>query len=212
MDNKNIAYLNSKVWYRLVKVLFIGLFVFVFSVYNFAVFSGGIRTLDLEKTLVTCNSEESQGKTFNLKDAGLYLTANQMIGYNYTNFYTNQNDADAVDTILTVCSVRGVDFTKVPDWDRQTQRFLDQNNYNMDIVMKEIEASSSPSYLQHLKPLPDINSPEFYHAHLFDISPAYSYTKFVEYFLIGNLIIMSVFFLMRSLFFYIVLGKLQPAR
>lgn len=54
MDNKTLNYLNSKMWYRLIKVIFLGVFVLVEIVSVFAVYDEN-RTVQTETQVVTCN-------------------------------------------------------------------------------------------------------------------------------------------------------------
>lgn len=45
---------------------------------------------------------------------------------------------------------------------------------------------------------------------LFDIKPVYSYSEFINYFLIANLSIFGFFEVLRRIFYYVVLGKIVP--
>jgi hypothetical protein len=45
---------------------------------------------------------------------------------------------------------------------------------------------------------------------MFDVTPAFSYSEFVEWLIFGNLALLLVFEAMRRIFYYVVLGSARP--
>jgi hypothetical protein len=72
MENKTIGYLNSKIWFRALKVIFLIFFTPIFILINlYPIFNfNNHKTLSLENTIVTCDS----GKKFSLKETGWYFS------------------------------------------------------------------------------------------------------------------------------------------
>lgn len=171
MENKTISYLNSKAWYRFLKVIFVVMFLIVLMGFNSIIFSDGIKKLDLTKSTIICNADETLGTEkhqITFEDVDKYFIVKEFDNYNYYNFIKTWKD-DAL-AIVNKCN----------EGSKWHPRLIDFG--------------------------PNINPPEF------EINPVYSYITFVEYFIVGNLIVLFIFEAIRKAFYYVVLGSLKPAK
>ncbi len=191
MENKKtIKYLNGKVWYRFIKVLFILIFFSVLVGYNIDISYYGIKKIDLQNSVVKCNFGPDYKKS-NLSDLGLYLSASDFYNYNYKSFYTNPDNEYSIKTILSFCT--GTPYSQI-------NPLVQQGAFD---YRKNIPFDGGVSANDFIKAVT-------YEHHLFDITPVFSYSNFFENFFIYNIIIIFVFEVIRRGFYYVVLGTLKP--
>lgn len=221
MENKKtIEHLNTKAWYRFVKVIFIILFVFVFTGYNFAIFSSGVSKVDNKNTTIQCNIKDKQ--TFTAEDLNLSFTKNYFPNdsFDYKKFFGGFNDY-TIKAILTACNPKVFTGSKIDDiYDIQKgYEILDKAGV-LSIEDKteretEINAVMTRDYLPYKNQTSNLygNSKIAYldfSFKIFDIKPSFTNTEFMKYFFIGNIVILLILFLARGIFYYIVLGKFDP--
>lgn len=205
---KTISYLNSKTWYRLVKVLYILLFVIsVFGLNIGNYFGNGVKKVDLEKTKIYCNIKDK--KIFSPKDIysnfALYPEDFVNGSFDYEHFFRGYYSQNKVTDILKKCGdtstldlfakQRAVEITK------------GEKDYDRELVHKEVEKITG-GYKSDSEKADLLD----FSVHLFEIYPVFSYTYFIIFFLVGNLSIIFIFELMKRVFYYVVCGSLKPKK
>lgn len=91
MENKTISYLNSRTWYRLLKVIFCFFVLLSIVIFNGLIISSGVKKLDNNKTLITCTYGEKQ--IFTPKQVNIGLSTYQFQnGFDYKKFFEGYND------------------------------------------------------------------------------------------------------------------------
>lgn len=97
---KTISELSSKVWYRLLKVLYIIFFIFAIFICFLICSGSGIKRLDPDNTFITCNFNS---KHMSVKESGLYLSNYQFDDYqfDYASFLRN-HEYDTAD-VFNIC-------------------------------------------------------------------------------------------------------------
>ncbi|MBU1202719.1 hypothetical protein KKH39_01610 [Patescibacteria group bacterium] len=201
---KTILNLNNKAWYRLIKVIFIIVFVITISIGNYEVFQNKYNKLDLEKSTLTCN--RSTGKvTYKLNELSIYYgLENSLKNYNYKTFYSEPSNEYAIENILKKCNSKFTANISIYD----LQRYFDIKN---DEPL--FDASNDDQKWQNrIDQEKSINSPISYTNHLFDITPVYSSENFLKSFLLTNIIIILIFVFIQRIFYYIVLGSIKPKK
>jgi hypothetical protein len=220
MENKTIKHLNTKTWYRFVKVIFILLFLAVIAIGNLFVFSNGdFKQVSLDKTKITCTYGEK--KSFTASDVNLYSISSAVFSedkFNYKNFFEVYGNDFAIRDILNECyspedkyydvfamqkvyEVWGDERIQIrgdtrPPLTETEKKYLDE-------VIPRIEGNYYPS-----------GKSEYvdYSVKLFDISLVFDFMPFIKTFLLTNIIILAVFEIIRRAFYYITLGRLRPKK
>lgn len=222
MEKKTISHLNSKAWYRLLKVIYVLGLLVALAIFNIAAFSGGVKQLDPNATMVQCNTQYyvdkvPQGyKQFSFNELGFYLPVSN--GFNYKDFYSNPFNENEVKTILSKCS--GVNnFNQIDLSFDQVLADIQKDNPSIttDSAAVAVYNNSIQNYENNDESVDDavsntLNNLETYDAHQFDVTPVFTYTPFLELFFIGNIVILLVFEVMRRAFYYIVLGSVRPEK
>ena len=217
MENKkSISDLNNKAWYRLLKVFFGLCAVLVLGVFNFIIMSDGIKSVDNDKTLVSCAYGDKE--TFTPKQIGVELSNYQLKdGFDYKNFFEGYNDY-AIKAIFKNCYKQANDDIDV----FAAQKVYEVWGNDRLMVKKEQRPPLTDSEIKYLDEIiPKIESSYInsdkakyldYSIKLFDIKPVYSYSKFIKYFVVGNILILFFFEAIRRTFYYIVLGSVKPKK
>lgn len=204
---KTINYLNSKMWYRLVKVVYLFLFLVIILVANIIIIEQGIGRLNQNKTIIYCLHGDKRVLT--AKQAGVYFSNGDFKnGFDYKKYFEGYNDYDIKD-ILTAC------YDKTPNENVHViQRvyeiigFKDEpKEYNKNYLDEQIKKISEP-FITNTQMASYLD----YSIRLFDIKPVYSYNEFIKYFVITNLFILFLFEVLRRIFYYIVLGTIKPKK
>ncbi|MEK7452675.1 MAG: hypothetical protein AAB614_00390 [Patescibacteria group bacterium] len=214
-EKESLQYLNSKAWYRLLKVIFGLCVLLVLVIYNFIIINYGVKNIDNDKTIISCTYGNKQTLTPN--KIGIELSYYELRdSFNYKNFFEGYNDYTK--TIFKSCYPQANDDIDI---------FAAQRVYEVvgnDNLM--IKKEQSPPLTDDQKKYLDETIPKIkksytnsdkakyldYSIKLFDIKPSYTYTKFIKYFVLGNLLILFFFEVLRRAFYYIFLGNIKPKR
>lgn len=206
MVKRTLQSLQSKAWYRLMKVLFVGMFILSYVFFLAVIFESGFSTLDKENTKITCLL--GNRKVFSASELELYLTASDFKnGFDYKTFFRGYNDSSIL-KIFNACS----DSPNIKTDDIFLIQTLVDLQYNT--VIAESEKTKA------LKSITDALSTKFlnsekvgivaFNAPIFSIEPVTTFAeKFTQY-VIGTIIFWVVFELIRRLFYYIMLGDFDP--
>lgn len=215
-EKKTVQFLNSKVWYRLLKVVFGLCALVVLGIYNFIIINEGIKKIDNDKTVIRCTYGDKQTLTPN--QIGVELSNYEFRGgFNYKNFFEGYND-NTIKTIFKSCYPQTNDNVDI----FAAQKVYEIVGNNRLMIKKEDRPSltdSEKKYLDEIIPKIEnsyINSDKEkyldYSIKLFDIKPYYTYTNFVKVFVIGNLLILFFFEVLRHSFYYVLLGSIKPKK
>lgn len=213
---KTINELNSRAWYRLLKVVYGLLFLLILVVFNWIIVSDGIKSIDNNKTTISC--AYGNKKVLTSQQIGIELSNYQFRdGFNYKNFFEGYNDY-AIKTIFKNCyqptnddidvfaaqkvyEVLGNDRLSIKKDDRPP--LTEAEKKYLDETIPKIESSyinsDKTKYLD-------------YSVKLFEIQPVFTYGKFLKYFIFGNLLILFLFEILRRAFYYVVLGSIRPQK
>src|SRR5436309_2580177 len=106
MAYKTIAHLNSKWWYRLLKVLYVLSFVSLISITNVFVytFTSGIINIDDDKTLVRCEIKNPP-EPFSIASIGVKINKAYFDNkgyFDYRSYFTGYHEY-AVKYVLAAC-------------------------------------------------------------------------------------------------------------
>lgn len=215
-EKKTLPYLNSKAWYRLLKVVFGLCILLVLGIYNFIIINDGVKNIDNDKTVISCTYGEKQILTPN--KIGIELSNYEFRdGFNYKNFFDGYNDY-TIKTIFKSCYPQSNDDIDI----FAAQRVYEVVGNDNLMIKKEERPPLTDAQKKYLnETIPKIersytNSDKAkyldYSIKLFDIKPSYTYTKFIKYFVLGNLLILFFFEVLRRAFYYIVLGSIKPKK
>jgi len=214
--DKTISYLNNKTWYRLLKVIFGLLILGVILIFNILLIGEGVKKIDNSKTLIYCTYGDK--KVLTPKQIDISFSIYQFrAGFDYKLFFEDYNDSYIKSIIKNCYNPENDDYDifatqKIYEvWG--DERLATKRENRSPLTKKEIE------YLDEILPKIEatiINSDKSkyvnYTVKLFDIKPIYTYKDFIKYFIIGNLLILLGFEILRRLFYYIVLGSAKPQK
>ena len=215
-ENKTLQHLNSKAWYRLLKIVFGLCVLLILIVFNLIIIGEGVKSIDNNKTLISCTYGEKE--TLTPKQIGIELSNYEFRnGFNYKNFFEGYNDY-AIKEIFKKCYKQAND-----DFDIFAAQKVYEVFGNDRLVIKQDKRPSlteiEKKYLDETIPKIEnsyINSDKAkylnYNVKLFDIKPFYTYNKFIKYFFIGNLFILFFFEVLRRAFYYIIFGSIKPKK
>ncbi len=200
---KTVKALNEKTWYRLLKVVFILSIITVIGIYNLIIYFNGVKKVDQNKTTITCLYKDK--RVFTPKELGINLDRYDLKNdnFDYKEFFEGYNEYD-IKAILKSCYDKDVD--DVYAMQKWYELGLQEKTFIPDEEMQQV-TEIEKSYLTS-----DKTKTLQYSIKFFDIKPVFSYTEFLTYFIIGNIIILGLFELFRRMFYYIVLGKLFPKK
>lgn len=207
METKTLTYLNSKAWYRLLKVIFGLLILVALLIYNGLIISSGVKRLDNKQTLIHCTRNDQ--KVLTPKQADITLSTYQLKdGFDYKKFFEGYNEYTIrnifkscydTDTNLDIFAIQRVYEIR---GNKKNEELSQTDKDYMNSQIKEITTgfktdSQKAKYLD-------------YSVKLFDIKPVITYTEFIKWLIIGNTIVLLFFEVLRRIFYYIVLGKFRP--
>ena len=215
MENKKtIHHLNTRAWYRLLKVAFVCCGVIAIGIYNIIIFSDDIKKVDPSSTTIYCTL--GQKKSFTAKDIDIEFYASDFTGnsFNYAEYYKGFNDYTIQKIIKNCYPKRNLDdiysiqktgeilyayglVGQENSLSQQQKSMLDVDFSNYQNNTRNLFGNAKAAYLD-------------FSFHLFEISPTFSYNRFIGLFLIGNLVILGIFELIRRCFYYVVLGTMNP--
>jgi hypothetical protein len=212
---KTISDLNSRWWYRLLKVLYILSFVSLIAITNIFIYSftSWIINIDDDKTLVRCEITEPP-EPFSISSIGVKIDKgyfDEKGSFDYRSYFTGYHEHE-VKYILAACLDK-----------EHRQDILSGDIY---IFQKTIEILRSGKDKAEQKRLLDsyerlIESASYntekekhldFSTKLFDIIPRYTYIVFLKYFVLANIAVIAVLECLRRIFYYIILGRLRPPK
>lgn len=217
MENKTIKHLNTKAWYRLVKVIFILLFAIVLLIANGLIFSEtDFKQVSLDKTKITCTYGDK--KSFTADDINLYsLSADEFPNgkFDYKTYFEGYGNEYDIRDIVNECHPQDNSYFDVFAFQKVTEAVGDEMlkmkkeerppEFISDADMEKIDKVEKAYGSEKTKYLD-------YSVKLFDISPVFSFMPFIKIFLLTNIIILAVFEIIRRAFYYITLGSLRPKK
>lgn len=223
---KTLEDLNRKWWYRFLKVIFGISFFVTIVIINVIAFSGEIKKVDLKNTIIECNRMVKE--SFSAQDINLNLRSSNFSdsNFDYKIFFENLDESELYKIFMRCYGGNGWQFgdteindvytlQKAGDIKEQfnlyravgvdnkklTQEQIDSLNAKLNIYKEQTKnAYGAKDKIKYLD-----------YAHkFFDVNPVFSYSDFLKFFLTGNLIALCIFEALRRLFYYIVLGKINP--
>jgi len=211
---KTISEMNKKVWYRLVKVIFILLFAVVLLIANGLIFSEtDFKQVSLDKTKIICTYGDK--KSFTADDINLYaLSVDDFPNgkFDYKTYFEGYGNEYDIRDIINKCHPQKDSYFDAFAYQKFVEVAGDDNlrmRKNPDAIsnedMEKINQTEQAYGSQKLKYLD-------FSVKLFDISPAFSFMPFIKTFLLTNIIILAVFEIIRRAFYYISLGSLKPKK
>lgn len=215
MTFKTIAHLNSKWWYRLIKVLYVLSFITLIAITNFFVytFTSGITNIDYGKTLVRCEILEPH-EPFSIESIGIKINKAYFDDkgvFDYRGYFTGNHEYE-IKYILAACVGK-----------KHRQDILSGDVYvfqrTIEIVRSKKDDSEQKRLLERdgrlIESAPYNSAKEKYlnfSTKLFDVVPQYTYLVFLKYFVLANIAICATLEILRRIFYYIVLGKFRPPK
>ena len=226
MQNQSLDGLQSKVWYRLIKVVFAFLIIGFLLSYNFVIFSPGIVQIDQKQTVIQCNLGIK--RKFTLESLPLYLSKKYFDNdkFEYRQYFEGSNNYD-ITNILDKCYQNTKFGFDIYDIQKESDLLKKANitdystlnsegHVDYESAMTESQKTTFEKdfsdYKEQTKNLSGNSKSKYldYNFQLFDIVPVFSYVPFLESFFIGNLTILFVSELIKRVFYYVILGKINP--
>lgn len=209
---KTIEYLNSRAWYRFLKVVFIFIFLAAILIVNGVNISEGIGRIDDDKTLIYCNGGDKRVLT--AKQAGVHFSNYEFIkGFDYKKFYEGYYNEYDIENILEAC------YDKLPKYNNKEDIYLMQRVYEITGFKASPKQYDEDYLKEQLKIIAEgykskdqKTSYLDYSVHLFDIKPVYTYKDFILYLFLANFSVLFIFEILRRVFYYIVLGSIKPQK
>ena len=215
MAYKTLAHLNSKWWYRLIKVLYVLSFIFLLVIANFETYNltSGIKSIDYDKTLVKCEMRDPP-EPFSVGSIDVKIDKvffDDKGSFDYKGYFFGHHGYE-IKNILSACNDK-----------KDMRAFSSIDIYifqrNIEIFRSEKDKSEKDRLFERDSKL--INSVYDNEAkaryldfsiRFFDIVPQYTYLTFFKYFVVTNITIAGIFELLRRIFYYIILGRLRPPK
>lgn len=206
MNNKNIEWLKSKMWYRLVKVLYTVSFIFVIGVSVAVITESGLSELNLNETQVVCLL--GNRKSFNAAELGIDLYPSYQFknGFNYRKYFEGSNTYD-IKKIFNACSSDGLDYSYNDIF--LTQRFT-EINHDHEIKDKFQADFYATKVMNDLYLDSEKVKQLTFKTRIFDIKPVFTYKENVSKIILSLVIASILFELVRRVFYYVVLGRFLP--
>jgi len=227
MEKKTLNYLNSKIWYRFLKVLFCLAFLIILGVYNLFLFSYGTTQVDQNKTTIYCNLREpTETKTpFSPASIGVYLSSSDFTNgqFNYKNYFESYNSF-AIESIIKRCYPKTSSTADIYDVQKEAEIVNQLGLVNSEgVVLQSQDATQSQldayktdyaNYQKETNSLFGTEKAQYldFSYQLFNITPVFTSKSFWEFFLIGNFVILLIFEVLRRVFYYVVLGSVRPEK
>lgn len=210
MDNKTIDYLNSKIWYRTLKVFYVLVFLCVFIGGNILGFveDPKFKSIDTEKTKIICNFGDR--KEFSIKSKNIYLGDLADEPFDYKNFFKEGSEGTIKD-ILGTC-YEPVDGSVADAYAVQriyeiTGTKENRKQYDEKYLKDEVNKITT-GYKTKDQKIRYLN----FNIQLFDIKPVFSHDEYLKFLLAFNIGFALFFEIIRRVFYYIVLGTFRPKK
>ena len=222
---KTIKELNEKSWYRLLKVVFVSIFIIIFFVFNLSIYKDKYNSIDNYNTRLFCTMNGNISTLQEAKDKGLniYLKDsffNKKV-LNYKSYF--KDHYYDVKDIIKYCYKDKLNASHgEPENLQKLGEILNKYNMSGEDSNKLLEKASSytlglisndySEYLNNTKNLiftEKINYLDFSY-NIFDIKPSFTNNFYIKNFIFCNIIIFILFIFFRNTFYYIFLGKFRP--
>lgn len=224
-DKTTLSYLYSKKGYRFLKILYILSFAGVILIANFLLFSNGIRTLNEKKTLINCNVGNHQ--TYSADDVLIYLPESsfEKTKFDYKRFFEKSDNKYIILTIIKKC-YEGTEKKSFFDNPYDEQKGVEiTEKYSLLGEEKTPEQTEliKKEFLEYKKLQDETEGPRLFtfsapntkyldfSYEIFEIKPVFSYINILYYFL-ANLGVILVFEMIKRVFYYVILGKINPKK
>ncbi|MFA5188499.1 MAG: hypothetical protein WC460_04015 [Patescibacteria group bacterium] len=210
---KTISELNSKGWYRLIKVIFILVFIIVLIGYNIFVFYNGVRHVDQKQTIIQCNLGAKTN--FTAQSIGLDLSVDDFTNgqFDYEEFFKGYNSYKAEDIVSACYPKREANIYDSQKLGELLNKYGFIGNENsLSQEQKDILLPEYNEYKQQTSKIFGTDKAKYldFSFKMFDIMPIFTFNYFLMYFFIGNVIITLIFEGLRRAFYYVVLGTIKP--
>lgn len=192
---KTISGLNSKGWYRLLKVFFVLSFLIVAVCYNFCMyhFLVSIPQYDLNESKIVCKYGDKKIITF------------KMLGFMY--------DASPLNDPVVLIHCYG---------DKLNNRWniIDSTNSGSitEYIAQDKISGEKIYFVGKLSIVDEALLDEFIaknftpKAILFDVAKVRTYMPYLKWLIFGNLAMLALFEIFRRVFYYVVLGTFKPSK
>lgn len=204
----NLSYLNSRVWYRFIKVVYITFFSLSLIFINIVNFGNGFREIDLNKTIIACNYQDKKVFTPKNIDIGFSTYDFDNDKFDYEKFFRGYNE-QKIFKILQNCYT--------PEIKNNTDVYLLQRHYEITGFKEDKKIYDQIFLESEIQKISNETLTNYEKADLLDFSikffevrPSFTHIKFIEYLLIGNFSIFIFFEILRHIFYYVVLGTFRP--
>jgi hypothetical protein len=202
---RNLFYLRSKAWYRLLKVLFVVFLLISLAIYNLIIqHDNQFKDIDIKKSEIICHRgvhsyvdaqdtyhfTNRKGMYFDEIGIGTSDISEYLYGgiFDYERYFREQNPSDIL-KVIEKCDQQTARYrTIIPSFDVEKLRANGHNNH--EIIKYLITA--------------------FANERLLDFNIVHKLS--IKYLIIGNLIILALFELLRRIFYYVVLGTFVPRK
>lgn len=205
MEKQTLAYLNSKIWYRLLKTVFVLMLTFFYGTTVLIILTEGFQQVDGQKTTIECLLGNK--KTYTANELGLYLSISDFSnGFNYKHFFEGYNDYD-IKKIMIACSSTDID----PD-DIFVVQAAVENKYNDSIPSDEKLDALATTFKTLNTKFGNTEKAKYltFDTKIFSINPVLSYSEGFLKLTLATGAALLIFEFVRRLFYYIVLGKMKP--
>jgi len=192
MENKTISYLNSKMWYRSLKVIFILSFILAIIFSLIGVYFEYKPEFDNEKSYVVCKD----GRTVSLEDNNIYL---------YSSYVGSDDDL----TIKQRCghSLTLEELKNGVSDDMIIERLLANRSKGFDVDNAIKSGYSKEEIKEYL--IKNIDQTEY---KLVSIYTPIHWVAVVGYSFLIILSMIVLFEIIKRIFYYIVLGTIRPKK
>lgn len=188
MENKTISYLNSKIWYRFLKVIYIGLILLCVIILT-ALAMEFYKPHNVQDYRIDCKADYTNKKSFLAeKEAGIYI-------YKYSNETIYQSLSS--ETKLKIRNLCDISETEASLANEKAMSFVqEQRKIGTDesIIQKNIDDNMRPYSIEESNIIEG------------------SYAEVVIRALLYIIILFLLFEFFRRIFYYIILGTMRPKK
>ena len=210
---KTISDLNSKGWYRLLKVFFVLSFLVIAGSYNMFIYSDLYKNPESYIEKIICNYGNKK-----ILGSEKYTQIDQMniLEACYGNKLKDRWELTDIKYYISEnTSKPNISYTlmdKISGWGYQKEESVN-TNYNEAIsiaLSRRIDEIHEMISHMNLNPRTENEISEGLNSKLYSLSFANSYKKYIVYLILGNFIILGIFEIFRRVFYYVVLGTFKP--
>ena len=190
MENKKtLVHLNSKWWYRLIKVFYILMFVIILIVPTITIFNGFKPNFNAENSYIKCND----GQTVNLLQNKIYL---------YSEYIYTDDDNKIRNLCLSDSEIGGVAKQVYPNG--VSSDGVKYTNFSDIELGKSVREANS---VWILKMTPTEKNYE-----LVAVYDERNWLAIIGFSFISIILVIFVFELIKRIFYYVALGTIKPEK